>query len=114
MGPRRDWKDARAKVEAEGVCRNCGSPNVETAHVTGRAYDKPKTPGSKTLYVHPDSVIALCGRFGNDCHGAFDRHELDVLSLLDSPEQLKAVEDLGSIESARIRLCPSAYHSEAA
>lgn len=46
---KRNWEDARAKVDRERVCRACGWPNVpgravrlEAAHVAGREHDKPK------------------------------------------------------------------------
>ena len=104
--PRRDWSAARAKVEAEGVCRVCRRPNPEAAHVTGRKHDKPKA-GGKTLYVKPESVVALCGQH----HRAYDAHELDLLPYLTLDEQLQAVADAGGLELARVRLCPSEYRS---
>lgn len=103
--PQRDWADAQTKRTA---CRVCGGHYVELAHLTGRKYDRPKGPGSKILYIHPDSVISLCP----DHHRAFDAHALDILSYLTTEEQVRAVEDLGSIESARRRLCPSAYRED--
>ncbi len=89
-GPPRDWRDARAKVDAEGKCRACGRPDtqvdLEAAHVSGRRFDEHKacttcrntgtvtingklrTCGvckgrghQKTLYVDPVRIIPLCG-----------------------------------------------------
>lgn len=112
-GPKRDWKDARAKVDAEGVCRICGeSANLEAAHVMGRKHDEPKTPGSKTLYVKPERVVPLCGPFPAGCHGDVDHHRVDLLPYLTKEEQVQAVQDAGSIETARVRLAPSAYKTE--
>ena len=110
--PKRDWTDARAKVDAEGKCRRCGlGAYLEAAHVTGREHDRPKGNG-RTRYVHPDSVVPLCGPFPMGCHGMQHRHEFDLLPLLTLREQLRAVEDCGGIELARRRLCPSEFASE--
>ena len=111
--PRRDWSDARAKVEEEGVCRVCGSnENVQAAHVIGRASDGPK-PGyaSPALWVNPDSIIPLCGQFAAlQCHVRYDAHALDVLEFLTPAEQIQAVKDAGGcIEAARRRTSPSSY-----
>lgn len=111
--PKRDWSDARSKVEAERVCRVCGSSEwVEAAHVTGRLHDEPKTLSSKTLYVKRERIVPLCGSFSGACHNRYDAHELDLLGFLTPQEEAQAVLDLGSIESARRRLCPSAYRFE--
>lgn len=60
MGPKRDWKDAREKVEEEGRCRVCHiERGLQAAHVTRREFDKPK-PGQKTRWVNPDSIIPMC------------------------------------------------------
>jgi hypothetical protein len=108
MGPKRNWKDARAKVELEGACRVCKTELcLEAAHVTGRRHDRPK-PGKKELWVDPVSVVPLCGPFPEGCHGAYDRHEISILSVLETDEQVRAVEDLGSIDSALHRVAPGA------
>lgn len=116
--PKRDWSDARAKVDAEGVCRVCGFPRkLESAHIAGRKFDEPKNSNSKTLYVKPERIVPLCGipvdgKFS--CHLRYDAHRLDLLGYLTSEEEAQAVLDLGSIESARRRLCPSAYRETVA
>jgi hypothetical protein len=104
--PKRDWTDARAKID-HAICRLCAeaNPYVEAAHVIGRAHDRPKHEGTQTLWVNPDAVIPLC----RPHHRAFDAHEIDVLSVLTLEEQLRAVEDAGGIELARIRTAPTAY-----
>jgi hypothetical protein len=116
--PARDWKEALEKVGEEGACRACGrSSNLETAHVSGRKFDKPK-PGRKTLWVDPDDVVPLCGNFAYDdahhfgCHARYDAHDLDLLPYLRTPEQVKAVQNYGSIELARRRLAPSLYREK--
>lgn len=81
---------------------------MELAHVTGRAYDRPRTPGSKTVYVEPESVVPLC----KEHHMEYDAHQREILCYLETPEQVRAVEDLGSIESARRRLAPNLYQEE--
>jgi hypothetical protein len=108
MGPKRDWSDAIEKRDAEGCCRVCGiQRGMEAAHVTGRKHDKPKE-GRKTLWVNPDSIVPLCP----PCHEDYDAHQLDLLKYTFKAEQVKAVEDLGSIELARQRLCPSEYRQQ--
>ena len=104
----RVWTEEAQAKRVYG-CRICAKNEVELAHVTGRKYDRPRTPGAKTVYVEPESVIPLCVEH----HRAYDAHALDILSYLYLPEQIRAVEDLGSIESARRRLCPSEFRSEA-
>lgn len=127
--PRRDWRQAREKVTSERVCRvwrlgDCQGP-VEAAHVIARSCDHLMAleeaarevhysgdvvrPGA-TLFVHPDRIVGLCSKH----HRAYDRHALDVLSVLARHEQLQAVADAGGIELARKRLAPSAYRKEAA
>ena len=103
--PVRDWKDARAKIDAEGQCRLCGiTRGLQCAHIVGRKFDRPQ-PGKKTLWVNPDSVLALCP----PCHGAYDRHEVSILHRLSEAEQWKALEDLRTIEAVRIRTDPEDY-----
>lgn len=139
-GPPRDNKDARAKVYAEGKCRNCGRTDeqvpLEFAHVSGRRFDEPKPckicngTGSrfespcavcdgrgvtKTRYVHPDDGIPLCGPHADprSCHAKDHKGEIDILPLLTVAEQLRAVKHFEGIENARVRLAPSAYRSAA-
>jgi hypothetical protein len=103
----RFWPEETHEKRAEG-CRICGASEVELAHVTGRSHDRPRqlpTRPTKAVYVEPESVIPLCP----DHHRAYDAHEIDILQYLRAPEQIRAVEDLGSIESARRRLCPSEF-----
>jgi len=107
--PKRDWSDAEAK---RTFCRVCGIANPELAHVIGRARDKPKRPHMKTLWVNPDAVVPLCGPFPEGCHGAYDRHELDLLPYLTRQEQARAVLDAGGLELARRRLAPSLYREK--
>lgn len=66
----------------------------------------PKTGarGGKYLWVNPDSVIPLCNFAGNNCHGAYDRHELSILAVLTLPEQVNSVEAAGGIFAANERL----------
>lgn len=107
VGPKRDWKDARAKVEAEGQCRVCGrSCCLEAAHLTGREHDPKK---GSVRYVRPESIIPLCGSQSPEwsCHVEYDAHRLDLLSHLTLEEELRVVEDTGSLISALRRVAPN-------
>ncbi len=107
--PRR-WKAAHEKVEREGRCRVCGSAEyLEPAHIIGRRCDPilvgPK--GGEYRYVHPDSIVPLCGSFSDrNCHALYDRRSLDLLPYLTIPEQTRGVEDEGGVISFLKRVCP--------
>lgn len=91
---RRSWKEARDKVEAEGFrCRVCRSSfQVEAAHVIPRSL----APGVGNN-MGADNIVPLCG---DQCHPAYDRHELDLLPYLTLPEQVAAVRQAGGIALA--------------
>lgn len=120
MTLRRDWSEARQKVDDEGRCRRCLMPEgygrvIQAAHVMGRKYDKPRVEGStsKVLFVHPDSVVPLCATpMGDGCHQLYDAHRICILGFLTLAEQVRAVQDAGSIETARRRLDPLDYTDE--
>ena len=120
MAPKRDWSAANDKIEVKGRCRVCGRNGpLERAHISGRKFDQPKTPGSKTLYVHPDDIVPLCGtRIDRDrdidktregCHHLYDSHRLDLLGFFSPAEQIRCVSNFQSIEGARRRLCPTEF-----
>lgn len=100
---RYDWRDAIRKRDREQRCRVCGETRgLEIAHIIGRKHDAILTgpKGGQYRYVHPDSVVPLCGAFtDNFCHGAYDRRELDLLPYLHVHEQSRAVEDAGGVLS---------------
>lgn len=114
----REWGPARAKVDAEGVCRVCGKPpgpgrTLEAAYVVGRAHDNMlalRDPLAhlkvSALLVHPDRIIPLCGpsTSTSSCHGQQHAGRLDLLPFLSRGEQVQAVADCGSIASAFRRL----------
>lgn len=115
MTPRRDWSDARQKVQEEGRCRLCSVVGVklDAAHVLGRRYDRPRVAGSSTkvLYVHPDSIVPLCSDHVTDdnkvrpgCHYRYDAGEVSILAVLTPDEQVRAIQDAGGIELARRRI----------
>ena len=112
MTVRRDWSEARQKVDEEGRCRVClrGDKKLEAAHILGRRYDRPRVEGSttKVLLVHRLSVIPMC----SECHYAYDSHRLSILKYLTPEEQVRAVQDAGTIELARRRLDPLDYTPE--
>lgn len=121
--PKRDWTDARAKVEEEGCCRICkrSDRKLEAAHILGREHDEPKVKvgsdgksftGSKTLYVHPDRIVPLCGPFPEGCHGDVDYHRVNLVHVLTLDEQLQAVKDAGGIAEAWRALAPVDYRAE--
>lgn len=101
MGKQRVWPDETLEKKEER-CRVCGIEGVELAHITGRAWDRPRTPGAKTVYVEPQSIVPLCPRH----HRQYDAHALDLLPYLELPEELRAIEDMGSIGLALKRLSP--------
>lgn len=122
--PKRDWREARAKVEQEGACRmaevacpttrgcDCGDEcmyecwgPLEAAHVMGREHDKES--GYRVL---PDRIFPLC----TNHHRAFDRHELDALPYLTPAEQLQAVRDAGGIALALRRISGRDYGERSA
>lgn len=114
--PRRDWTDARAKVDHAGRCRVCGldvdqlaaiGRSLEAAHTIGRTHDEPRPEVSESvLWVNPDHVVELCGPATSTatCHAAYDGHRLDLLPLLTTDEQAAAVRSAGTIAAAVRRL----------
>jgi hypothetical protein len=112
---KRDFSDARAKVEEEGVCRACGIPDdstldgqrvwLEAAHVIPRALSDEVLEGprgGKVRHVPRDAVVPLCAP--DRCHLLFDENRLDLLSVLTLEEQLFAVRVAGGIENARRKI----------
>lgn len=96
---RRDWSDARAKVDEFGLCRGCGRPfeklkrmgrSLDAAHIVGRTYDPKSDKASFDRYVHPDAVFPLCGPVleSGTCHHEYDGHRLNMwLRLTDSERE---------------------------
>ena len=91
--PRRDWTEARGKVETEARCRVCKRTDrgLEAAHVMGRKYDP------RDGRVEPDDVVPLC----RDCHVEFDLRRLDLLPYLTIAEQARAVSHVGIARALR-------------
>lgn len=114
----RNWEDARAKVDEEGVCRYCRKPDgevkLEAAHTLGRDYDEVlqcpvcegtgegRRTGTKCgacrgyggfLWVDPGLIVPLCGpaTSTSTCHGRQHGKVLDLLSVLTGEEQIAAV-----------------------
>lgn len=84
---------ARIKVDQEGKCRVCGTPAryCDAAHTVDRSL-------SRSGFDEPDFIVPLCSAIRgaeNDCHGAYDRHELDLLPYLTLTEQSVMVCALG-------------------
>ena len=90
---RRNWKEARQKVEREGFrCRVCRSSfQVEAAHVIPRSL----APGVGTN-MGADNIVPLC----RECHVEYDQHRLSLLPVLTLPEQVAAVRQAGGIALA--------------
>ena len=85
---RRDWTAARAKVDAEGQCRICGSTqSVEAAHIIPRSLN-----GSKAN-MEPDGIVPCC----RSCHTRVDAHQIPLSPHLSTNEQAHAVKMAGSI-----------------
>lgn len=121
---KREWEDARRKIEDEGQCRNCGrnayAARIEAAHTLGREHDEgkvcPECQGQAldkahcercngwgyVLYVNPLDVIPLCGPATSTgtCHGRQHAHQLDLLPILTAAEQVRAVQVVGTIAGA--------------
>jgi hypothetical protein len=105
MTLRRDWVDAREKIDGQ-PCRVCGQTwGVEAAHIAQRKHDK-RERGATVVRVEPAGVVPLCGpaTTSSTCHGQFDAGTLDLLPYLSLDEQLEAVRALGGIEAARRRI----------
>lgn len=97
--PRKDWALARAKVDAEGRCRVCGSTeNLQAAHLIGQAKQDHEVDGK--IIVQPHSILPLC----EPHHRAYDAHCLDLLAYTTLVEQVAAVEAAGGIYLANRRL----------
>ena len=79
----RDWTAARAKVEAEGVCRLCRrAGTLEAAHVL------PRSLGGG---MAEDAIVPLCPH----CHRDYDAGAADLLPVLTKDEQAEAVRVVG-------------------
>ena len=85
---RRDWTAARAKVDAEGQCRICGSTGrIEAAHIIPRSLN-----GSKDN-MEADGIVPLC----QTCHTRTDHGQIALSPHLSTNEQAHAVRMAGSI-----------------
>lgn len=99
----RDWTLARAKVDAEGVCRYCGRRcgRLEAAHTIGRQHDQ-------DAVVDPEDIVPLGGpaTTSSTCHAKHHAHKLNLLSVMTVEEQVAAVRAAGGIAQAFRRLTP--------
>jgi 5-methylcytosine-specific restriction endonuclease McrA len=89
----RDWSAARAKVEAEMVCRVClvhGA--LDAAHIVPRS-----RIGAGLGGEDPRNIVPLC-RFH---HAEYDQGTLDLLPYLTRDEQAYAVVLVGLYEAYR-------------
>lgn len=103
MTLRRDWADAREKVDTEGCCRWCGQAwNLETAHIIGRSRDE-RARGASIARVNPDTVVPLC----RSCHALYDAGGLSLLGALTPQEEAAAVLAANGLEAARRRIMGS-------
>jgi hypothetical protein len=103
----RDW--TAIDIDAQTPCRLCGSQGqTERAHTAGRKHDE--RTGKGRWKVHPLDIVPLC----RPCHTAYDAGRVDLLPYIDVDEQVRVVQHLGGIESARMRLAPLAYRKAAA
>lgn len=91
---KRDWSEARAKVDAEegGRCRYCRVAGpLEAAHVISRSVKGHQNQGA-------NNVIGLCGACHRQSH--HDRASMKLLAYLTTEEQAAAVLAAGSIYRA--------------
>lgn len=99
MPKRRDWTEARAKVDREGRCRVCGRTwKVEAAHVIPRSV----APNGGE---HANAIVPLCGDYIDEsgkavkgCHSRYDDKSqgLDLRPYLTVEEYDAAIEAAGS------------------
>ncbi len=76
---KRDYGPARAKVDAEGMCRMCGAyDGVQAAHIVPRS----RLVGGEGA-EDPRNIIPLCFR----CHGQQHAGDLELLPLMTHEEQ---------------------------
>ena len=110
---KRDWSEAREKVDREGACRVCRHDparsklrqRLEAAHVAGREFDGSFVDTIPHADDGPDAgvrvrgvdVVPLCQRH----HAAYDARELDLLPYLTFAEQAAAVVHLGIVGAVR-------------
>ncbi len=95
----RDQAAINRRRETEPRCRSCRSADgVQVHHIVPRRV----TQDDSDL-----NLVPLCYR----CHREVHEHRHDLLGCLSSEEQAHAVLLTGSIESARMLLCPSAYRT---
>ncbi len=94
---RRNMVTIRERFDAEPRCRICRSgDSVQLHHIV---------PRRVTQCDDADNLVPLCWL----CHQEIHDHKRDLLGALTAQEQAKAVLLTGSIEGARMVLCPSAY-----
>ena len=94
---KRDSDASRRVLLIEPRCRVCRSEHgVQVHHIVPRRI---------TQCDESQNLVPLC----QICHGLVHDHKLDLLGALTAAEQASAVLLTGSIESARMLLCPSAY-----
>lgn len=87
---RRDWKQARAKVNSEAECRVCGTgEGLQAAHTIGRKHDPPSGK------VRDRDIVPLCP----GCHMKYDGRQLDLLPYLTYDEQAAAAEHVGIVRA---------------
>lgn len=98
----RDWSPALAKVARERKCRACGRTRakLEAAHVIGREHDKQRVEGGP-LVVEADAIVPLCSAFDGDCHGKYDRRELDLWPYITAAEWVHAASLVGEGSAKR-------------
>lgn len=91
--PQRSWRDARAKVDAEGRCRRCHSSfGLEAAHIIPRSRVSVGKGGED-----PRNIIPLC----RWCHLAYDDLGVDFSGYLTMEEWEWAVGLVGEAEARR-------------
>ena len=103
---KRDWTEARAKVDAERKCRGCGESagrlhgrgrRLEAAHLLPRAFENRHAVDGKVV-VDPRMIVPLCGpATSKSCHQDFDLGTLDLLPRLSLEEQSAVVAEVGIV-----------------
>jgi hypothetical protein len=87
--------DYLAEHDLLGRCQICGrTDDLQYAHLWGRTYD------DRGGQVHPLDVIIMGGPFGCNCHGRYDRHELNILPHISPAHIQRGIEVLGRAKAA--------------
>ena len=106
---RRGWPEETEALRENGCVfsdMDCEG-RTELAHITKRRFDRPRTDyrsaPTPSVWVEPESILPMCSHH----HRLYDAGHLDVIAHLSTRQQVRAIEDYGSITKALERIAPS-------